>query len=1018
MKNFTSLNRLLLIILLSISNLSIHSQEHPSFGYDVSWNTPKAGNPLLPGYFADPTIKKFGDTYYIYATTDGTGNGYGPPQVWVSKDFVHWQNVLMNWPTTDVVWAPDVVKTSDNKYRYYYCTPCVVRVGESDSPTGPWSNRLGSPDAVLVPDRFVHNAITLDPMLFQDDDGSEYLYFGTWGIYKGFGCGVAKLSADGKSFLEKKLIENTEITDFFEAPYVFKKDGKYYFTYSSGSCHDDTYRVQYAISENGPMGPYTYKGCILKTNSDGTVHGPGHHSILIDDNNYYIVYHRHNIPQSIHGFNRQICIDALHFDSLGNIQPIVPTHSGALPSSLQSNAIKCASNIAFGANVTASSFYSDDFKPSYIVDDNNATLWKAKNCNGSAWIQLDLGTTQPFNQIWTQFEYATFFYQYKIEISKDGENWEIYSDKSKNTLQGSPIIDCGVATARYIRLTILDTQKNGHFPAIWNIQVYNSNEEDDPRRLLPDITIDESALLSGYPWIHTKDVELSDREYTDKLNHKIISINASDYEIGSLIDEIVNKGTAGVFKSDKPIAIVPKNGKSGFLFDGHTSIVSDFSLPKTMCYNAPYTINALVLNPEIGSMECIAQFTPSNSDLGTIELRNGTSRNEGIIAHNASFENSGASDAIRPNEWQHWSIIYDGYTESIYCNGKKVSSKNNFLMLNPEGGIMLGNSYRGGLPFTGYLHSLELYDCALSPSEIESFYLTPTDFTEEDSLHFMSLSKLKNKKFKFDVQPISPTQSIVRIVDSDGNSLENGLYNYSLGLSKTRLLPINSDQEIVTTNGSPLTIYGKVHDVFGGASKIFKAKIKTNAFLFKEMASSLSIPFDSNGELKLESSDSYLEYDTRRCGPLSTVEISGNFLLECHVIDMTGLSRHSTPAYNEGGLIIIDPQDPEHQNLIHLGVFPNYNCGNMLTVVSRIGRPQYKNDKGWNYDPYLQLERRGNLIYARTSKDGTHWESMPNSPIQTSIPETKIIKVGLYQTTYTENKAYMTFDKIKIWKKK
>ena len=165
----------------------------------AEWNTPSAGNPIIPGYFADPTMRKFGDTYYLYATTDGTGNGYGPPQVWISKDFVNWTNVTMNWPTTEVVWAPDVVQQPDGSYRYYYCTPCEIRVGESDSPTGPWKNRLGASEAVLVPDRFVHNAITLDPQLFVDDDGSEYLYFGTWGIYKGFGCGVAKLSADGKS---------------------------------------------------------------------------------------------------------------------------------------------------------------------------------------------------------------------------------------------------------------------------------------------------------------------------------------------------------------------------------------------------------------------------------------------------------------------------------------------------------------------------------------------------------------------------------------------------------------------------------------------------------------------------------------------------------------------------------------------------------------------------------------------------------------------------------------------------
>lgn len=38
-------------------------------------DTPGTGNPVIPGYFADPTIKKFGDTYYMYATTDGSGAG-------------------------------------------------------------------------------------------------------------------------------------------------------------------------------------------------------------------------------------------------------------------------------------------------------------------------------------------------------------------------------------------------------------------------------------------------------------------------------------------------------------------------------------------------------------------------------------------------------------------------------------------------------------------------------------------------------------------------------------------------------------------------------------------------------------------------------------------------------------------------------------------------------------------------------------------------------------------------------
>ncbi len=50
------------------------------------FNASGTGNPIIPGYFADPTVKKFGDTYYMYATTDGSGAGFGPAQVWTSKD--------------------------------------------------------------------------------------------------------------------------------------------------------------------------------------------------------------------------------------------------------------------------------------------------------------------------------------------------------------------------------------------------------------------------------------------------------------------------------------------------------------------------------------------------------------------------------------------------------------------------------------------------------------------------------------------------------------------------------------------------------------------------------------------------------------------------------------------------------------------------------------------------------------------------------------------------------------------
>ena len=117
------MKKLLITLYAIISPLSFSVAQTP-------YNAPAAANPFIPGYFADPTIRKFGDTYYLYATTDGTGNGYGPAQVWVSKDFVNWKNIVMNWPTTEVVWAPDVVQQPDGTFRYYYCEPCNINIGE------------------------------------------------------------------------------------------------------------------------------------------------------------------------------------------------------------------------------------------------------------------------------------------------------------------------------------------------------------------------------------------------------------------------------------------------------------------------------------------------------------------------------------------------------------------------------------------------------------------------------------------------------------------------------------------------------------------------------------------------------------------------------------------------------------------------------------------------------------------------------------------------------------------------
>ena len=700
---------------------------------------PSVGNPFIPGYFADPTIRKFGDTYYLYATTDGTGNGYGPAQVWVSKDFVNWKNIVMNWPTTEVVWAPDVVQQPDGTYRYYYCEPCNINVGESVSPVGPWKNILGKDDAVMVPDRYVHNVITLDPQLFRDDDGSEYLYFTTWAIYKGFGCGVAKLNklwsneqckdarmwnenapfpiAADEFFSEKRLIPNTELKDIFEAPYVFKRNGIYYFTYSSGSCHNHTYRVQYATSTVGPMGPFEYKGCILQTNTDQTVHGPGHHSILEQDGKYYMVYHRHNLPRSVHGFNRQVCIDEMKFDANGNILPIVPTHDAQGVDILTSHLSSLPKNLALGAKVTASSYYDDWFRPEFAVDDNNATLWKARHTNWGlgkhqeAWLQMDLNQTMEFNEIWTQFEYATFFYQYHIETSLDGKKWSLYADRTNNTMQGSPMIDKATAKARYIRITITDTQKNGHMPAIWNVKVWKQAPE------LPEIDVEAN---DGYPGMHQKDVEPAAR-YASAAT---INLNVASIATKKDATQPFDITEIGQFKANKPIGVQVKDGRWAMFFDGTQRLESKDSLVADYSYNAPYTISVLVQQTKVDSLSTVVSLSTAWNELATTELRLGTDTITGVINHNGWFESFGAPEAVKAAEgrWTLWTVTFDGWMERVYKNGELVHEQNNFLMIRPEGHITIGADGSGENNFTGYISELSIVPQAMTAQEVVASY--------------------------------------------------------------------------------------------------------------------------------------------------------------------------------------------------------------------------------------------------------------------------------------------------------
>jgi hypothetical protein len=137
-------------------------------------------------------------------------------------------------------------------------------------------------------------------------------------------------------------------------------------------------------------------------------------------------------------------------------------------------------------------------------------------------------------------------------------------------------------------------------------------------------------------------------------------------------------------------------------------------------------------------------------------------------------------------------------------------------------------------------------------------------------------------------------------------------------------------------------------------------------------------------------------------------EVEGDFVIFATIDDMEGLKEHTIKGYNEGGLLIAD-NDTYYQ----FGAFPLYNCGNMFTILSKHGRPQFPNYKGYEFDKYIQLERKGELLYARSSNDGKTWTNSPGSPVKIS---SNTLKLGVYQTTYSDNNSWVKLKDVKIWK--
>jgi hypothetical protein len=302
------------------------------------------GNPLVTNIFtADPSGRVFNGRLYVYASHDEADATYWDMVDWrllSTADLVNWKDHGSIFGVTNFAWAshwawaPDCVKANGKYYLFLPVDRTKIGVAVGDKPEGPFKDAIGKPliDNATLPDA---GPEPIDPAVLQDDDGQTYLYFGcrqpmvvklrpSLTELAGNLQTVSFLDAQGRPVPLAAPGKDPILPEGYgEAPFVFKRAGKYYFVYSDGWAPSAT--QVYAIGDH-PMGPFTYAGKVMEHAASITQHG----SVVQFKGKWYVLYHTSELSNG-NSFRRSVCIDELTFDANSRINTVTPTKQGPAP---------------------------------------------------------------------------------------------------------------------------------------------------------------------------------------------------------------------------------------------------------------------------------------------------------------------------------------------------------------------------------------------------------------------------------------------------------------------------------------------------------------------------------------------------------------------------------------------------------------------------------------------------------------------------------------------------------------
>lgn len=285
-------------------------------------------------YLADPSALVTKDRVYIYCSDDDESpvqGSYNIPDVvcvsssdmknWTDHGSVFRAEKHTTWAKKS--WAPAAIERDGKFFLYFGNSGASIGVVSSTSPVGPFSDPLGGPLLThgtpgVQPAK---NMWLFDPGVFIDDDGQAYIYFGGNGDQN---VRCAKLNRDMIS-LGGEVIK-MYATNFFEAAWVFKRQGRYYFSYSATPrAH---MRIDYMTSDN-PTNGFIYRGTVA---DQPPINDNNNHAAQFEfKGRWYHVCHNRVVAKQAGiptAFRRNLAIEEFSFDADGLIKKVTFTTNG------------------------------------------------------------------------------------------------------------------------------------------------------------------------------------------------------------------------------------------------------------------------------------------------------------------------------------------------------------------------------------------------------------------------------------------------------------------------------------------------------------------------------------------------------------------------------------------------------------------------------------------------------------------------------------------------------------------